>query len=426
MSRAPRGPAGPADGAPERLSDKALERRVKRWWAGGPYETYVQVTPGLEGVLVEELASGGFGDPAGYEVDRGGVTLELDPAEVMRANLSLRTASRVLLRLGTFPAASPEMLYDRARKLDWEVQLGFAASYALRITARASNLQAGDEVANTVASAVSRHMRELGLYPKPAAGAPLEFHVRLQNDHATVSLDTSGELLHRRGFRRHVHAAPVRETLAAAMVLSGLADEPELPDVILDPFCGSGTLLMEATDVLLGLQPGRERGFAFEQAAWFRAGRWREAQREAERRAGAAPLVAAAGAGSGALPRLLGFDNDPRALDAARRNLAQAPYRHVEVAEADSTRLDLDSLGAARGLVVSNLPYGVRLRGERTAAETTQRFLAQLAASRARWRVALLTTPPEAEIAQDLLDVEQVVSTRNGGLDVRLVVGTAA
>ncbi|MFA7459610.1 MAG: hypothetical protein WCY60_01220 [Trueperaceae bacterium] len=424
--------------APERLSPNALDRRVKRWWLAGPYETYVQVTPGLEHVLVNEaLASGLISAEDEARIDRGGVSMNLDPAAVLRANLSLRTASRVLLRLGTFPAASVEMLYDRARRLPWEVHLGFHTSYSLHVTARGSNLQAGDEVANTVASAVSRHMRELGLYPKQAEGAPLEFHVRLLNDYCTISLNTSGELLHRRGFRRHVHAAPVRETLAGAMVLTGLAGMDEPPDVIVDPFCGSGTLLMEAADVLQGQPPGRARAFAFEQTAWFRPGRWREVQRQAERAAGSVTDVVAGGpdtedtptddavaaAPSAPPPKLLGFDFDPQALAAARANLASEAYRAVEVTEADSTRLDFGSLGVKRGLVVSNLPYGVRLGEERTAAETTRRFLAQLAASGVPWRVVLLTTPAEADVAQQLLDTEQVVATKNGGLDVRLVVG---
>ena len=420
---------------------------MKRWWLAGPYETYVQVTPGLERVPVDEaVATGLIGSAEEARPDRGGVSMDLDPAAVMRANLCLRTASRVLLRLGTFPAASVEMLYDRARRLPWEVHVGFHTSYSLHVTARGSNLQAGDEVANTVASAVSRHMRELGLYPKQAEGAPLEFHVRILNDYCTISLDTSGELLHRRGFRRHVHAAPVRETLAAAMVLTGLAGMDGPPDVVVDPFCGSGTLLLEAADVLHGLPPGRDRAFAFEQAAWFRPGRWREVQRQVERTAGAemdSPVGnpdtegAAAASGGGALgaapyagtrgspPELLGFDNDPQALAAARANLKAHPYPTAELAEADSTLLDFGALGAERGLVVSNLPYGVRLGGERTAMETAQRFLTQLAASGVRWRVVLLLTPPEAEVAKQLMDIEQVTATRNGGLDVRMVVGTA-
>ena len=422
----------PNDAGADRLSENALQRRVKRWWLEGPFDTYVQVTPGLEEILVNELLTLGFAaSEADLRVDRGGVSLQLDPAEIMRANLTLRTASRVLLRLGTFPAASPEMLYDRARRLPWEAHLGFTTSYALRITARNSKLQAGDEVANTVASAVSRHMRELGLYPKPADEAVLEFHVRLLNDYCTISLDTSGELLHRRGFRQHVHAAPVRETLAAAMVLAGLAGMEDPPDAIVDPFCGSGTLLLEAVDVLQGLPPGRERSFAFEKAAWFRPGRWREVQRQSTapdgrgrpRQEGEAGPEDAGTTAPEKPPRLFGFDNDPKALAAARANLAPADYQQVELAEGDSTKLDFAALGASRGLLVSNLPYGVRLRGDLTAAQTAQRFLTQLASSGTRWRVALLMTPQEAEVARQLVDVEQVLTTRNGGLDVRLVLG---
>lgn len=401
---------------------------MKRWLLTGPIECYLQVTPGLEHLLIDELIAGGFvASRDELHVERGGVRLHLEHDDVMRANLMLRTASRVLLRLGTFPAASPEMLYDRARKLPWETQLGFITEYQLRITARASNLQAGDAIADPVSSAISRRMRELGLYPKPSDEAPLEFHVRLLNDYCTISLNTSGEHLHRRGVRRHVHAAPVRETLAAAMVMAGLAGRERLPDVIFDPFCGSGTLLLEAADQLQGLPPGRNRKFAFERAAWFRAGRWREAQREAERRAGVAEpgAVGDPPAAAPKQPRLLGFDHDPRALRAAKLNLTGEPYERIELSEADSTRLDFDALGAGSGLIVANLPYGVRLGEERSAAETTRRFLTQLRASRDDWRVVLLATPAEAEIARQLLDVESFTPTRNGGLNVVMLVGNA-
>src|SRR5690606_36658682 len=139
--------------------------------------------PGLEEVLVEELLDLGLANGRDdLLTEHGGVSLALDHAGIMRANLCLRTASRVLLRLGSFPAGTPEMLYDRARKLDWLVHLGFATGYRLRLSSRRSKLQAGDQVSNTVASAVGRHMRDHGLYPKPNAEAELEFHVRLLDD----------------------------------------------------------------------------------------------------------------------------------------------------------------------------------------------------------------------------------------------------
>src|SRR5680860_215412 len=152
---------------PPRLSVNALERRVKRWLASGPFDCFVQVAPGLVEILADELLDLGLASGRqGLHVARGGIGLELDHEGIMRANLQLRTAGRVMLRLGNFPASSREMLYDRARKLPWEVQLGFAAGYRLRVTAKNSKLQAGDEVTNTVASTVSRSMREVGLYPK--------------------------------------------------------------------------------------------------------------------------------------------------------------------------------------------------------------------------------------------------------------------
>lgn len=407
---------GGEPGVDERLSENALKRRVKRWWREAPYEAYMQATPGLEQVTAAELAELGFiSEGRSLNVEPGGVTLPLEPAEVMRANLSLSTASRVLLRLGTFPASSVEMLYDRARKLPWEVHLGFQTEFELHVTARASKLQAGEEVAKTVASGVSRHMRPLGLYPKRAESAPLKFHVRLLNDYCTISLNSSGEHLHRRGVRRHVHHAPVRETLAAAMVRLGLEDQQPF-DAIVDPFVGSGTLLLEAAGALVGSQPGRHRTFAFQDAAWFLPGRWREVQREAERRAQAAPAP---------LPKLLGFDNDRGALQAARLNLKEVTASgqpEVNLAEADSTRLDFTALGVERGLILTNLPYGVRSGTPKQAIESTRRFLSQLVLSGKSWRVVLLSSQREADVAASLLDVKEQIHTRNGGLKVVLTV----
>lgn len=414
----------PEQNGQERLSENALARRAKRWWREGPYETFVQCTPGLERVTAAELVSLGFATDDQLAFERGGVTLSLSPAEVMRANLSLRTASRVLLRVAPpFLASMPEMLYDHARRLPWEVHLGFQEEYSLHITSRGSKLQAGDEVAKAVRSAVSRHMRELDLYPRVVDDAPVGFHVRLQDDRCTISLNTSGENLHRRGQRQHVSAAPVRETVAAAMVYEALAGQDEPADVIVDPFCGSGTVLLEARDVLMGAQPGRARSFAFESAGWFREGQWREVRRQAENTSwlGEAPKGRSA-------PRLLGFDNDGSALNAARLNLSGGPKGgatplRVELAEADSTRLDLDAFGARRGVIVTNLPYGVRLGGKRAALDVTRRFLGQVAAANAEWRVVLLCSAAEAEVAAEFLEVSSAAVTKNGGLDVVLLVG---
>ncbi len=415
-------------GTPERITPRALERRVKRWLLGGPFDCYVQVAPGLEELLASELLDGGFaGERSALRVERGGIALALDHAGIMRANLELRTASRVLLRLGEFPAASPEMLYDRARGVPWLTQLGFASTYNLHVTSRHSKLQAGDAVANTVASAVSRELRPLGLYPRLAVEGEgkgqLVFHAHLQHDRCTLSLDTSGSHLHRRGVRTHVHTAPVRETLAAAMVLTGLRRLNGPPGVVVDPFCGSGTLLIEAADALAGLPPGRHRAFAFERAAWFREGTYRDIRRRAARRAEAT-------ANTASTTRIVGIDSDAEALGAARANLTRPEYAGVSLELADSTRFDFAALGAHRGahgdgahrgLVLANLPYGVRLGERREAVATARAFLERLAASGSAWEIVLLTTDPEALLPH--VGDAHVVRTRNGGLAVALVSG---
>jgi putative N6-adenine-specific DNA methylase len=406
----PKGGESDGPGA-EGLSDRALERRVKRWLLSGPFDGYVQTAPGLEPILMEELRATGIGSERVAE--RGGVALRLEASEIMRANLSLRTAGRVLLRLATFPAAHAEMLFDRVGKLPWEVHLGRAERYALSVTSRASRLPAGDGVVKVVARAVTRRMRALGLHPVVTGDAPLTFRIRLIDDVCTVSLDTSGEHLHRRGVRRHVHDAPVRETIAAAVALDAYRGH----DTVLDPFCGSGTLLIEMADLAAGRLPGRARAFAFEAAAWHRPGRWREVQRAA------ATAAEERAAGGSERPRLIGMDLDADALDAARRNLAGSDHRHVELVRADATQLDLDGVGARRGLIVANLPYGVRLGDAAGAGEIVRGFLDRCGRAASSWDLALLTTHPRLVAEHPAVEVEATRVVASGGLLVTLVRG---
>ena len=407
--------AEPTTAAGQRLSAGALERRVKRWLLTGPFQCYLPVAPGLEPVLVEELVD--LGLAAGLDAlrtEHGGVSLELDNAGIMRANLCLRTANRVLLRLGTVPAQSPEMLYDRTRKLDWLVHLGFASGYRLRVSSRRSKLQAGDQVTNTVASAVARHMRDHGLYPKLDDESPLEFHVRLLDDRCTISLDTSGEHLHRRGVRTHVSAAPLRETVAAAMALTALNGWEHSPDAVVDPFCGGGTVLIETADVLTLAAPGRHRDFAFQQAAWFRPGRWREVQRQEEAsRSALEPL-----------PPILGIDSDQRALEAARANLARAGYAGAELVHADSTTFDFARLKAVHGLIIGNAPFGVRLGDQHSAAALLTRLVDRLASVGGTWRLCLLVGDPTPLLEHPALREARQLPVKTGGLDASIVSGT--
>jgi hypothetical protein len=247
--------------APEPLSDNALNRRVKRFLRDAPHACFVQVTPGLEDVLRSEMKALGI-EPDARE-DRGGVHAMMSVQQIMQANLWLRTASRVLLRIGPeFAAASKPMLFDHLRKLPWEVHVGRAGTYALRASARRSVLKSGGELEGVAHDAIRRRLESLGLHATHDPKANLEFHLRLDKDRAQVSLNTSGAHLHRRGERLHVGVAPIRETLAAAAALLAMQafeqreTGPKRPDVVVDPFCGSGTMLIEMHHVLTGRAPG--------------------------------------------------------------------------------------------------------------------------------------------------------------------------
>lgn len=390
---------------PARLSERALERRVRRWLASGPFDCFIQCAPGLEPVLQRELSELGF-SPG--EAVTGGVPVELDGPGLLSCNLRLRSASRVLLRLGNFPAGSREMLFDRARRLPWELHLGFRGLYRLHMISAASKLQAGDELARIIHDAISRRLQQHGLQAGYSDEAELEVHVRLLNDHCTISLNTSGEHLHKRGFRRYIGEAPLRETVAAAAVLEAYDGH----DLIHDPFCGAGTLLLEAADVVSALAPGRERSFAFEHAGWFRPGQWREVQRQA-----------VAAQRSASLPRISGSDLDPAAVSAASRNLAAAGHDQVQLHSADALSAGALQLSGSKRLLISNLPYGRRLGSEESAAELHRDFARVLAAS-GSWDFMLLTTQP-AELRRAAgLSIESVRTVSSGGLRISMVKGS--
>ncbi len=420
------GAAGGPEGGSQALTPRALDRRVKRWLLGAPFGCFVQCPAGLERTLAAELTALGLGQAV--EIEMGGVSVLLSPVEIARANLELRCATRVLLRLDEFYAGSSEALFDHVRRVPWEVQLGFQGEYRLNLTSRLSKLQAGDAVERTISLAIARRLADVGQdasargeTPSSVAssGAPasgtsaLEFSFRLYNDRCYASLNTSGEPLHRRGTRRHIGEAPLRESLAAALALTGYRGQ----DVVLDPFCGSGTVLIETSDLVDGRLPGRNRGFAFRQAAWFRQGMWNEALRQAM--GTAAPPKAV---------RVVGCDIDAAALAAARRNLSSLSspdYAGVELLTADSARIDLDEFQhGRRGLLLSNLPYGVRLADRSRAAAVIEAFLERCEAASSEWDFVFLTQHPAAFQGRSRTRVSSMTAVNNGGLRVHMVSGS--
>lgn len=379
------------------------------------YDAWAVASPGFEPLVQSELRALGFADAT---ASTGGVSFRCDAAGIVRANLHARIASRIVVRLATFRATAFHELERAARKVEWARMLASGAAFQLRVTAKKSRLYHSDAIAERVADAITRAVRGAtrGAAPAPdedeaePAGeraAPAEaqlFVVRFDHDRCTISADASGALLHRRGYRQAVARAPLRETLAAAMLAAARYDAAR---PVVDPFCGSGTLMIEAAQLARGMAPGLARRFAAERWPELGAEPWRaarDAARAAIRPRAAAPII--------------GSDRDAGAIEAAVANAARAgvsdDVQFVQRALSDLT------LPAGPGLVITNPPYGVRV-GERSPLRDLYARFGQVMQAQARgWRVVMLSADRALD-GHTGLAFRDLVRTSNGGIPVRII-----
>jgi putative N6-adenine-specific DNA methylase len=370
--------------------------------------------PGFEDVLEREVR-----ELEGVKTvlpTRGGAEFSGELDLIYRANLRLRTANRVLWRLGDFLAQSYPMLFNKAQKLPWELYLGFATQLSVQVSAKASRLSHKDNIASTLHSAVLAALKPHGQAPVLAESAPLTLHARLFRDRCSLSLDTSGDLLHRRGYRQETAKAPLRETLAAAVLLGC---DWRAYDLIADPMCGSGTFPIEAALLARNIAPGQHRSFAFESFPSFQATKWQRFKREAEAKAATSvrPRL-----------RLVAADHHPGALRALRGNAERAGVgADLEVYEEDARLLDYLRLRGAckRPLLVSNPPYGLRIGAEEEVTRLYEALGGRLRERAKGWDFAIISPHPRLLQAAGL----KVRSSRpftSGGVRVALYKGTVS
>ena len=299
---------------------------------------------GLEPLLAAELAALGAKDAVAVP---GGVAFAGDWRTCYSANLWSRLASRVLWRVAEFDYGGEGDLYEAARKVDWTRLFAVERTLRVNVSAQRSPLKSLDFATLRIKDAVCDRFREaLGRRPSVDRANPeVRVHAFLEASRGALYLDTSGEPLFKRGWRAGAGEAPLRENLAAGIVmLSGW--EPGEP--LLDPMCGGATLLVEAVAIARGRAPGARRGFGFENLKIYDVNLWNRVKNEGRKsKAGSAKL------------EIYGSDNDPRALNDARRNLAAAGVeRWVKLECADILER---AAPAAAGVMIANPPYGERI-----------------------------------------------------------------
>jgi putative N6-adenine-specific DNA methylase len=358
------------------------------------FDIYLVAPPGLEQALREEAQERGFAEP---KATFGGVTIRGSWPDVWRANLELRGATRVLARIGAFRALHLAQLDKRARKFPWSDTLRRDRPVKVEASSKSSRIYHAGAVVERLENALRD---ELGV--SVAADAPVTVMARIEDDLCTISVDTSGELLHRRGHKEAVNKAPMRETLAALLLREcGFhGTEP-----LLDPMCGSGTFVIEAAEIAMGLAPGRSRSFAFEELATFDTGAW------AKMREGGRPRSVSA--------RFFGADRDAGAIAMSRANAERAgvsaatEFRHQSIS-------DLERPEGPPGLVLVNPPYGMRIGNKRPLFGLYGAMGEVLRTRFSGWRVGIVTSEPSLAKATGLTFAPMGPGITHGGLRIGL------
>jgi putative N6-adenine-specific DNA methylase len=366
---------------------------------------FATAAPGLEPLLTNELKSLGADDA---RAEPGGVAFSGDVATLYSANLWLRTAGRVLMRLARFPVYHLAELERRAKKIPWNAWLDSEKPISVAATCHKSKIYHSVAAAERVASGIATRLGLTALPPHKAAapeeaGGAVTVLVRIARDRCAVSLDSSGAHLHRRGYRTECVRAPLRENLAAAALIMSRF---ESPGSLLDPMCGSGTLPIEAAMSAGNIAPGRHRRFAFMDWAGWHSSLWREL------------LAAADEAARVPGGRIFALDVDADAVAMTARNAKRAGVS----AFVDISRGDVRSLEAQGppGLVIANPPYGKRVGDGRRLKALYRDMGRRLAGHLSNWRVALLTSDPGLAAATGLCFAETSPPFPNGGVRVKL------
>jgi 23S rRNA (guanine2445-N2)-methyltransferase len=356
---------------------------------------------GLELLLGRELEALSAQD---IKAVAGGVAFAGDWTSCYRVNFWSRIASRVLWRIAEFDYQNEHDLYGAVKAIDWPLHFKVDHTLRVNVTAQKSPLKSLEFATLRIKDAVCDRFRDrFGLRPDVDRAAPdVRVHAFLEGTHATLYLDTSGEPLFKRGWRHGVADAPLRENLAAGIImLTGwTAGEP-----LLDPMCGGGTLLVEAAAMARGRAPGARRSFAFEKLSAFNAAAWEAVKAEQKKKEKQPDL------------RLYGSDTDPKALNAARRNLAEAGIeRWVSLERSDLLER---SAPAPAGVMVANPPYGERMGSAQELARFYPKLGDALKKSFAGWRCYFFTADLRLP---KLIRLEPSARTPlwNGALECRL------
>ncbi len=393
-----------------------LQKRIKRHVTGRIHTFFVAVTPGLEALCLDELKSLPL-SASDFSPAKGGIEFEGRLQDCYLVNLHLRIANRVLMRIAGFKASNFSRLEKRLGAIPWELYISRDVIPDINTSTKHSRLYHKDAIDERVRSAIISRSELVEFHGEnngPRISFPQRVFLRVVDDTFTVSIDSSGDLLYRRGLKEHKAIAPIRETIAAAALrMAGFTgNEP-----LLDPMSGSGTFSIEAAMIATKTPPGFYRDFAFMGWPCFRPERWKHIRRESETRI-MAPV-----------PRMIAAsEKDAASYSALEERIKHFPaLREISVLNMDFFDMKSKDIRIIfntdrPGLVIINPPYGIRLETIRKSREIFRKIIERLGNDFRGWKYALFVY--DTELIREVPFKKTSILMDHGGLKLTLLTGT--
>jgi putative N6-adenine-specific DNA methylase len=389
------------------FSDSSLTKRIKRHVIGR-VRTYFAVTaPGLESICLEELKA--YKLPVeSASILPGGVEFRGRLVVCYQTNLYLRTASRILMRIDQFKATNFNQITNKAAQIPWELYLPSNSLLQVNVSAQHCRLFHTDAIGERILRAISGHRHQLSPGPIPAGSFLQTIYIRGVDDRFTVSIDSSGDHLHRRGIKQHPGKAPLRETTAAAaLMMAGYHGQKPL----LDPMCGTGTFSLEAAMIARNLPAGGFRQFAFMGWPSFRKAQWDFIRHQANTISGVEPM-----------PLIYASDKDPTACRRLQVCLAQHHLSGmIKLSHRDFFKVRPKALTDRTGLVTINPPFGRRLENRQKSNTLFHKICLYLKHHYKGWQIILIS--PNRRLAKTVPFKLTARPISHGGLKPVLMIG---
>ena len=390
-------------------SETSLSKRIKRHVVGRIRSYFAVTAPGAEMLCWRELTALPL-SVQDAQVVTGGVEFKGNLQDCYLANLHLRTANRILLRIHNFKASSFGQLETKAAEIPWELYLPFECTLQIHATTRHCRLYHTDAIGERLRQCISKcGITTDGKGQKGGISNGQKLFVRCVDDQFTISIDSSGEHLHKRGLKIHTGRAPLRETTAAAALMTA---GYRGPGPVIDPMCGAGTFSLEAALIAKHIPPGWFREFAFMGWPSFRPQKWEYLKRSCE-----------AQFADSRKPAIFASDKDPTACRRLAQRLAENCLDDViQVVNQDFFELRPDDLTDRSGLVAINPPYGKRLENPSLSEQLFISICDRLKQEYNGWKVILIA--PDRHLANKVPFRLEAYPFFHGGLRPVLMIGT--